>query len=303
MPHTFASYRRPLLTVTVLQALLSVSSSAQVASPARLHLVGSFNNPAINESSGVAVSRSHSGIIWTHNDSGSDPLIFATSLSGNLVAVFDVRGAESEDWEDMSLGPCPNSVGDCLYIADTGNNRLRRRRVSIYVVPEPDPFSGRPDTVIKTERALRIRFRYPDREAYDVEAIAVSPEGDVELISKGRTGLILRFLLERDQLTDEGTARASLVDELPIVPVRNLGRWVTGAAISPSGRRLVVRTLTELYLFTRSVGELSPDGPPCWLGWVEPQGEAVDFYDETVLVTTSERVLGHPGLIHLVNCP
>ncbi len=302
MPHTFANYGRALLGAAVLPMLLPVSSLAQVATPARLHLVGSFNTSAINESSGVAVSRSHSGIIWTHNDSGSDPLIFATSLSGNLVAVFDVRRAELQDWEDISLGPCPNTAGDCLYIADTGNNRLRRRRVSIYVVPEPDPFSGRPDTVIKTERALRVRFRYPERRAYDVEAIAVSPEGDVELISKGRTGSILRFRLERDQLTDEETARARLVDELPIVPMRNLGRWVTGAAISPSGRRLAVRTLTELYLFTRSNGELSLDGPPCWLGAVELQGEAVDFYDETILVTTSERVLNRPSTIHLVTC-
>ncbi|MEE8250315.1 MAG: hypothetical protein V3R24_01115, partial [Gemmatimonadales bacterium] len=73
-------------------------------------------------------------------------------------------------------------------------------------------------------------------------------------------------------------------------------------AISPSGRRLAVRTRTELYLFTRSNGELSLDGPPCWLGAVELQGEAVDFYDETILVTTSESVLNRPSTIHLVTC-
>lgn len=258
----------------------------------------------------MAASRTHPGILWIHNDSGHEPYVYATGFDGVVVAVFDVRSARARDWEDIALGVCPpdlfddTSTSDCLYIADTGDNNRQRNSVSIYVVPEPDPALSRSDTVVKTERAHRVRFEYRRDRAYDVEALAVSPVGDLTLISKGRRpgAGIVEFRIPADEVTEDET-RARTVGQLPIDPVRHLGRWVTGAAISPSGRRLVVRTYTELYLFDRDAdGTLHPHPPVCWVGAAEPQGEAVDWLDEEELVLVSESVAGRPGTIYRARC-
>ena len=79
---------------------------------------------------------------------------------------------------------------------------------------------------------------------------------------------------------------------------------VTGAALSPDGAHVVVRTYTELYVFaTEPDGKLAPNPAVCLLGALEPQGEAVDYLDATRLVLTSEAARGKSGIIHIVRCP
>src|ERR1044071_10089612 len=49
----------------------------------------------IHESSGVAVSRAHRGIFWTHNDSG-DPVLYAADEQGRTAGRVRVAGAAVE---------------------------------------------------------------------------------------------------------------------------------------------------------------------------------------------------------------
>ena len=84
----------------------------------------------LTESSGLAVSRTQPGVLWSHNDSGDGPNLYAIDPSGRLLAVFPVANAAAVDWEDMSSGPCPASLlaraplegAACLYLADSGDN-------------------------------------------------------------------------------------------------------------------------------------------------------------------------------------
>lgn len=141
------------------------------------------------ESSGLAASRRYPGVLWSHNDSGHDPVVFAIDTTGQLLGRVRVSGARNVDWEDMELAPCAatgddggggqRSGKDCLYIADTGDNRLRRDDAAIYRVPEPAPG----DTV--TAPAERFPVRFPDGPR-DVEALYILPGGTVHLVSKGR---------------------------------------------------------------------------------------------------------------------
>jgi len=231
-------------------------------------------------------------------------MLYATNLAGDDLGRYLVPGATNYDWEDIALAPCLEDQGDCLYIADTGDNLERRRTVMLYIVPEP---GARPrpaandDPARVTARARAIRVKYPDG-AHDVEAMWVEPNGAVQLVSKGWNGPIRRYRVPRTAL-DRDTATAEVLDRLPIVPQRALGRLVTGAAISPSGERVAIRTYAEVFFYRRAGDRrLEEEGAPCWLGTLEPQGEGIAFLEDSTLVLTSEGVLGEPGSIHKVRC-
>ncbi len=279
-------------------------SAAQDRAPTLAERTGTLRSPPIPESSGVAVSRRFPGVLWTHNDSGDGPMLYATNLAGEDLGRYLVPGAKNTDWEDVALAPCPEPQRDCLYLADTGDNDEHRRSVTLYAVPEPAsrPLpAGNDESARVTSRAQALVLRYPDR-AHDVEAMWVNPDGSVELVSKGMSGPILRYLVPRTAW-DRDSATARLIDTLPVVPQRALGRLVTGAALAPNGARVVIRSYTELFFFRRSDDRrLTPEGSPCWLGTLEPQGEGVAFLDDSTLVLTSEGVLGQAGAIHRIRC-
>jgi hypothetical protein len=275
---------------------------ATTVAPELLERTGTFQARLLRESSGVAASRRYPGVLWTHNDSGDGPRLYATNLAGADLGFYRVAHATAVDWEDMALGPCPGGRGiGCLYVADLGDNAEHRHGGTIYVVTEPAPPTGPGDTSRVIELVASLRVRYADG-SHDTEGIMVSPTGDVSLITKGWSGPILHYWLPHDVFSENAVTVAPH-DTLAIRPLRNAGRLVTGAAISPSGLRAVVRTYTELYFYRVQGAQLVAQGLACWLGPVEPQGEGVDFLDEDSLVLTSEGVLGESGTIYRVRCP
>ena len=268
----------------------------------------------LKESSGVVVSRTQPGVLWSHNDSGDGPNLYAIDSSGRLLARFTIANAMARDWEDISSGPCPANVATaqpaqpsgCLYIADIGDNNEVRREVTIYIVVEPR-VGGSDATPTVTARSLN--FRYAEG-ATDAEAIAVRPGGDITIVSKGRKGAIDFFLIPADTviralITGE-TITARYNGNTGIPPDDRAGRLATSAAVSPDGKTLAVRTYYEVYFYglVNESGETRwrDLGRPCSLGDAEPQGEAIDFLDESTLLLTSERARGRPGAIHRVQC-
>ena len=73
---------------------------------------------AVDESSGLVASRINPGILWTHNDSGAGPVIFAISHDGHLKGMYTVEGIGAEDWEAITT-----DLDGHLYVGDFGNNR------------------------------------------------------------------------------------------------------------------------------------------------------------------------------------
>jgi hypothetical protein len=284
--------------VAVILVLLALQSVPRV-SP-----TGTFHSPHVKESSGIAVSRAHEGVLWTHNDSGDDAYVYATDLAGTDRGAVRVRGARSVDWEDIALGPCPTLGGACLYIADTGDNDRTRQSVVIYAVPEPDPPGGGTSPVRSAPpAALGLKYAGgPD----DVEAIYVSPrDSALYLVSKGRSGVVQLYRVPRTAWGGDTAVTLSPLQQLPIAPFAALGRLVTGAAIRPDGRLVAVRTYTEIYTFVPGAGgRLKPSGRPvCNVTGLEPQGEAIDFLDDSTFVLTSEADRRTRGSLHTVTCP
>lgn len=251
-------------------------------------------NGPVSESSGLAVSGRNDGVLWTHNDSG-EPVLFAINTAGALVGQVRVTGAEVEDWEDIASGPC--AAGRCLYVADTGDNRGERDFVTVYRVPEPAPGDA------QTEPAEALRARYPD-EAQDAEALLVTPDGQIYVMTKGENGPVALYRFPQGA----GAGGLAILERVRTVTedkVERDGR-ITGGAVSPDGRWAAVRTLRALsfqpledFVSGRTESLRTVD----LTSLAEPQGEAVTFGNNGDVVLTSEAgsAMG-PALLSRLRC-
>jgi hypothetical protein len=262
--------------------------AADVWQPARK--LAELANKAVRESSGLTRSVRNPGLYWTHNDSGK-PQIFAFDTEGRDLGTWTVTGARAHDWEDMAIGPGPKRGRSYLYIGDIGNNNRPRKEFVIYRVSEP--LVSAPGRA--TERAVAIRFRYPDKP-HDAEALLVHPEtGDIYVVAKVRTGDSPVYKAAaphagEDVVTLTAAGEVRLPSDIDISFL--VGR-VTGGAISADGRRVVLAD------YLRAYEAVVPNGQPfdsVWNGNFERievglrrQGEAVTYSsDGRSLLLTSE---------------
>jgi len=231
----------------------------------------------IRESSGVAVSREHPGIFWTHNDSG-EPLLYAVDARGHTAGRVVVSGARVEDWEDVALAPCP-AGGDCLYVADIGDNAARREFVTVYRIPEPAPGAT------ASAPATPIRLRYPDG-AHDAEAMFVL-NGAIHLVTKGESGPIAVF-----RAPAGASAEVTLERVREMAPGRvDRPQRITSAAARADGRWIVLRTLHEAVFYPANdlvgTGTAAPRRMDL-RGLGEKQGEGIGFAPDGSIYVTSE---------------
>jgi hypothetical protein len=244
----------------------------------------------VRETSGLAWGRANRDVLWTHNDSGGSPEIFALDLNGTVRARIPVKGASAVDWEDMDSGPCGNQ--NCLYVADIGDNAGKRKSVAIYEITEP---------ILPAQEAMVRRVlsaNYADG-AQDAEAFFRLPSGEMYLVSKGRHRDIALYHLRADQ--QGGTGTLQRVRSIAPHPEDELDR-VTAATASPNGHWVAIRTYRTLQIYRTP--ELLAGGPPfirfslAELG--ERQGESVALDDQGAVWSTSEAELaGAPTLAKL----
>lgn len=192
----------------------------------------------IAESSGLALSASRAGLMWTHNDRGNEPVLFALDSMSAVVGQVRITSSAITDWEDIEAAAC--ATGRCLYIADIGDNDGRRAEIAIHEVTEPTSLSG------STAIARTIRLRYPDRPQ-DAEALVRTSNGDFYIVTKGRHGPIRLYRLPNAR-AHEPAATLELIGEIAQKPSSNRG-FVTSAALSPDGRWIALRTYEDLRFF------------------------------------------------------
>lgn len=295
---------RPL-TLSLLATLVAGPAAAQATwtaePPLKLVLLGTFKDTTLMEASAAAASRTQAGVIWTVNDSGNSPWVYAVDTTGATLGIYRVLGSSNFDWETLTVSPCP--AGSCLVVADIGDNPETRPSVVLYRVPEPRLPPTPTAELGATAPADTLRIQYPDGP-HDVEAIYADAEANLYLISKGRTQGVRLYRLPAGAWEGATPAVPQLVDSLPIDPDISVGRWVSDAALSPDGTRVAVRTYTSVYFFkVEPGGRLRPDdGRECHFGTVEPQGEGVTWLDNRRLLLTSESGSTSPGTLYLLEC-
>jgi hypothetical protein len=234
----------------------------------------------LDEASGVAISRTHDGVLWVVNDTEPVGRVFAIDSAGIVLNDVRVRDSRNIDWEDIAVAECEH--GQCLYIGEIGDNLHDREDVGFYRVAEPAPS----DTV--TRRAEWFPIRYPTGPQ-DAEALFVLPDERVFIIYKGRNRAVSLYRypppLRRDEVVE-----LELLQELSdgIVQLPDL---VTGAGATSDGRRVAVRTYSSLQIFDFDGQRLQPvfDDAIDLRPLDEPQGEGVDISDDGWIVLAGER--------------
>ena len=182
---------------------------------------------AATELSGLVLSRSHRGVLWTHNDSGGLPQLLAIGLDGRLRGKLGVIGATNVDWEDIA------AARGSLYVGDIGDNLERRSEIGLYRVPEHS-LSG-------WAQSRRITLRYPDG-AHDAEALLVDPSGrQLAVVTKSLSGSATVYAGPVADGTLRRVARVRLGNALQ----------VTAGDVSGDGRTVVLRTYDRAFVWSR----------------------------------------------------
>lgn len=231
----------------------------------------------LSELSGLASD----GSSWyAVGDGGSSLQVYV--LDPRNCSVRDVRtaGIDPYDVEDLAL----TADGD-LWLADTGDNSLRRDTVALHVMSADGG-------------ASLYRLVYPDGP-HDAEALMLGSDD-------------IPYILTKDPFGSAGiyrpTARLVAGDTVPLEKVGSVTMHstqtpggplaggigsilVTGAAVSHDGTVVALRTYTDAYLYPASGGDIlaALQQKPLRVPLPhEPQGEALAFEPDGTILSASE---------------
>jgi len=269
----------------------------------------------------------NAGHIWAIEDGNNPHFIAVRQSDAVLRGVWTLQGVSASDVESCSCA----SVGgiNYLYLADTGDNANARSTVVIHRAVEPT-ITGSNGT-ITSGNIHSITCAYPAGNLpshKDLEAITVDPDtGDVYFITKRISPVKLYKLPHAETYT--GTQTLEFVTNLTndatfntiSTTVSGNNGYVVGAAISPNGAEIILRSYSTLYYWkrdkaTETIGQClaraydkiltdayvgggggaentASTNPKFFHPEGEPQGEAVTFDENGVnLFSCSEWVAG-----------
>ncbi len=266
----------------------SGQSPPQPGNPSSLKSSGRLSDPKIEEASDLLRSPKHAGVFWTISDSGNPPHLYALDAKGTVLARYRVTGAVNLDWEALAADDDGN-----LYIADVGNNFGLLPVRSIYQVREPDPLSESKDPAERESLkdlpvARRIDFTYPKTQ-FDCEAASFLG-GKLYLVSK--TAKTVTELYEVP-LAGDGDQPVKLIKVTDLPGVQT----ITGAALSPDGKRLALTNYNTVAVYdlpsAGSIADLSQQ-VPLTIPFKAPAIEAINWDADDLLL------LGEDGQLYRI---
>ncbi len=206
-----------------------------------LERLGTLAHSPIHEASGIVRSRQYPGVFWVHNDSGNPPALFAVRRDGTLIREYSVK-IPNIDWEDIATDDHGH-----LYIGDIGNNDNRLPLRAVYRLDEPDPF-------LDKEPALTVDtasyYRFPENGRFDAEAL---------VIDGPRALIIAKTFDGRDAEIYAIPFHPPAPLLRPAIPEKigtldGFNQPVTGADLTPDGKRLVICSLKTFGVYQKNAG-------------------------------------------------
>jgi hypothetical protein len=237
---------------------LFTSSNPQLCSDWKEHRVlGNLNTKIINEASGLIVSK-YKNRLYHVNDSGDGPFLYQTNLKGELTNKIELTNVKVKDVESLGYGNCES--GKCIFIADIGDNKKKRKEVSIHIIKERENFPKKVK-VFKT-----IRIQYPDKP-HNAEAIAIHPNGNIYLLTKefksskrkaypSKVYLLKKEDWQRDNYKKKKLKYLGSID-IPKLLKKNKyhEQIITGLDISSDGNKILISTYKNAIEVALNIGD------------------------------------------------
>ena len=147
----------------------------------RVIWMGDIEHLQLAESSGLTASNLHADVLWSINDSGDGPNLYAMKTDGSHIGVWQVAGSVPVDWEAMDS--YVDEGVSYLVVADTGDNLRWRPNVELLIVAEPSDLATGEGML---ELVRRVVFTFPEG-ARDIEALAVDIRAGYAYVLSKRT--------------------------------------------------------------------------------------------------------------------
>lgn len=249
--------------------------------------LGKITNAILSEVSGITESAYQEGYFWVHNDSGDKGQIYLIDSLAKLKVTLKLEGLNLIDCEDIAKVIIDHK--SYLLLADIGNNRQNRELLTIYMIPEPKVDFDNTVLQVEAKNIRKIVFKYADKKR-DAEAIFVDQQHkELYIVSKRDfESTVFSFPLSAVESSAVLTLQPKLY--LPFT-------FTTGADMRLDGRYIVIKNLTSVYMWERSLDE--PVLTTLSRSYyeipykIEPQGEAICFATKRrYFYTISERPLG-----------
>jgi hypothetical protein len=252
---------RTLAALAALAAAALPSAARADDGPRKLCVI---KDGRIGESSGLAASRRHPGIVYTFNDSGGAPQVYALGPDCRTRATLTFAGAQNRDWEAMALGP------HGIYVGDIGDNMDGAwPYVTVYRIPEPAVLRS------QTLRATAYRIKYADGPR-NAETMMIDPRtGRLYIASKGFGDSLY-----------EGPRRLRTSGFNVMHKVAGAPFYATDGAFAPDGRSFVIRGYWDAVIYRAPGKKLADVSIPS-----QKQGEGITYTaDGRSLLLSSEGV-------------
>jgi hypothetical protein len=278
--------------------LLATACSRQSSEKADSFIFGKgkelaeLTNDTIGEASGLAASVNNSGLLWTINDSGNDANVFLIDTALHIRMTVTLANTGNRDWEDISIGPGPDSSKTYVYVGDIGDNLGRYEYKYIYRFEEP--VLNETESEVLLSEFERITFRLP-YERQDMETLMVDPlSREIYLVTK-REKAVTVYALQNPVEVSRDTLIARYVGKLNIT-------GIVAGDISMDGREILLKNIYNVYYWQRdsnaAVEDVLRNKPKILSYNREPQGEAITFaHDGSGYYTLSERVTGERSFL------
>lgn len=231
---------------------------------------------------------------WMVNDAGNDALLFELNSKGKILKTIRIN-AENEDWEELTSDKDGN-----LYIGDFGNNKNKRKDLSVLIVKNNDLGSKDPIDVEK------ITFSYPDQKKFppkkknfnfDCEAFFFLNDS-LYLFTKsrvenknGNTNMYKIPAKPGDYIAEKMDSYQSSCNQITC--------WVTSADISPDKSKVALLTPGAVLIFSDFTGSNFFNGKVTEYKFdYISQKESLFFKDNETIYITDEYAYGIGGNLY-----
>jgi len=247
----------------------------------------------LHEVSGLAASINNPGLFWTHNDSGNGADVFLLDQKAEVKRIYTLQGIDNRDWEDICVGPGPDSTKNYVYVGEIGDNDGSHLLKYIYRFEEPLETPGEDNVMIIDFDT--IAFKLPGDERKDTEALLIDPRSkDLYVITKNEEPVSVYQI--KYPYSTKDTITSDFVGSIPVTKI-------VAADLTADGGELLMKNYSHIFYWknaeNKSVPELLKERPQEVPYETEPQGEAIAWArDKSGFYTLSERSKGSKSFLY-----